>query len=201
MSKQAQVSISSIEATRGYDSSRSREPNAENVERVAEDRGDCKITEEKYNKLVQSFSTRFNILINEKIKDIKLYCIEKFKEEHDEGNIKHGQFLIHLDQVIENKLRSLKLWLRDMQFIWSFFKVKHTLFKLKHLNINLTNITTRRDSLEQLLKDIDERINEILRKKYNFTEESRGTHGGRRATQRKRTPRRRKVVQTRKKRY
>jgi hypothetical protein len=195
------VSISSIGATRGYDSSRSREPNAENVERVAEDRGDCKITEEKYSKLVQSFSTRFNILINEKIKDIKLYCIKKFKEEHDKGNIQHGQFLIHLDQVIENKLRSLKLWLRDMQFIWSFFKVKDTLFKLKHLNINLTNITTRRDSLEQLLKDIDERINEILQKKYKFTEESRGTHGGRRATQRKRTPRRRKVVQTRKKRY
>ena len=80
MSKQEEMSISSIGATRGNESSQSRTPNVENVERVAQDRGDCKITKEKYNKLIESFYNRFNILINEKIRDIKVYCIEEFKK-------------------------------------------------------------------------------------------------------------------------
>ena len=196
MSKEEGASISSIGATRGYESSQSRTPNVEELERVAQDRGHCKITEEKYRKLIESFSTRFNILINEKIKDIKLYCIEEFKKGEDTSN--------HLYKVINNMIRSLEVWLRDMQFIWSFFTVTMTDFveEDKTIFVNLTEgVTHRKHILRAMLDKIDHKIEKILRKKYNFREESRGTHGGRRSTQRKRSPRRRKVVQTRKKRY
>jgi hypothetical protein len=201
MSKQEEMSISSIGATRGNESSQSRTPNVENVKRVAQDRGDCKITKEKYNKLIESFYNRFNILINEKIRDIKVYCIEEFKKIDNKSNIIYGNLLIHLEKVVNNRIMSLELWLRDMQFIWSFFIATKTDFveEDKITFINLTDgITNRKGILLKMLDDIDSKIERILRKKYNFKKESRGTHGGRRDTQHKRTPRRIKVIHTRK---
>ena len=196
-----EMSISSIGATRGNESSQSRTPNVENVERVAQDRGDCKITKENYNKLIESFYNRFNILINEKIRDIKVYCIEEFKKIDNKSNIIYGNLLIHLGKVVNNRIMSLELWLRDMQFIWSFFIATKTDFveEDKITFINLTDgITHRKGILLKMLDEIDSKIERILRKKYNFKKESRGTHGGRRDTQRKRTPRRIKVIHTRK---
>jgi hypothetical protein len=161
----------------------------------------------KYTEIIEKLGNRYNILLNEKIRDIKLFYIQEFKVlylklEKEKSNIKRGDLIIHLDKRVERRIRILTDWLKDMQFIWSFFTVNNTRFRLEDSNLDLIpNISTNRDLLEKPLDDIDREIEEILLKKYNFTEESRGTHGGRRDTQRKRTPRRRKVVQTRKKRY
>jgi len=161
----------------------------------------------KYTETIEKLVNRYNILLNEKIRDIKLFYIQEYKElylELENSNITRGKLLINLDKRVERRIRILTDWLKDMQFIWSFFTVNNTRFRLednnKYLDL-IRNISTDRDLLGKTLDDIDREIGEILGRKYKFTEESRGTHGGSRATQRKRTPRRRKVVQTRKKRY
>jgi hypothetical protein len=175
-----------------------------NATRYKREQEDFKV---KYTEIIEKLGNRYNILLNEKIRDIKLFYIQEFKVlylklEKEKSNIKRGDLIIHLDKRVERRIRILTDWLKDMQFIWSFFTVNNTRFRLEDSNLDLIpNISTNRDLLEKPLDDIDREIEEILLKKYNFTEESRGTHGGRRDTQRKRTPRRRKVVQTRKKRY
>jgi len=168
----------------------------ENVKVYEREQEDFK---EIYYKTIEKLGIRYNILLNEKIRDIKLYCIQEFKKlESDKSNIRKGESLLKLDQIVKLRIRLINEWLKDMQFIWSFFRANNTGFVLEDSSIYIkliNEITTNKKLLQDTLNDIDREIQQSID---NLTEESRG---GRRATQRKRTPRRRKVVQTRKKRY
>ena len=153
----------------------------------------------KYTETIEILANRYNILLNDKIRDIKLYCIQEFKKlDSNKSNMIKGTSILKLDQVVKIRLTLLNEWLKDMQFVWSFFTPSKTGFILEDsIHIDLTN-KINRELLQKTLDDIDREIGNLLLIKYEFPDKS---HGGRRATQRKRTLRRRRVVQTRKKRY
>jgi hypothetical protein len=172
---------------------REEPPNATVYQREQED---FKV---KYTETIEKLANRYNILLNDKIRDIKLYCIQEFKKlDSNKSNMIKGTSILKLDQVVKIRLTLLNEWLKDMQFIWSFFTASKTGFILEDsIHIDLTN-KINRELLQKTLDDIDREIGNLLIMKYEFPDKS---HGGRRATQRKRTPRRRKVDETRKKRY
>jgi hypothetical protein len=199
MDEQVQSKLLSSSLTYGVNIRSNNPPNTGVHEREQED------FRQKYNEIITKLGNRYNILLNQKIKGIKLFYIEEFKKlESVNSNTRKEGSTLKLYEALKLRIRHLDEWLKDMQFIWSFFRRNNTGFVLEDnsIYIKLINeITTNKESLKDTLNDIDREIERILEKKYNFTEESLGTQGGRRSTQRKRTPRTRKVVQTRKKRY
>lgn len=199
MDGQGQSKLLSRSLTYGVNIRSNNPPNTGVHEREQED------FKQKYNEIITKLGNRYNILLNQKIKGIKLFYIEEFKKlELVNSNTRKEGATLKLYQALDLRIRHLDEWLKDMQFIWSFFRAENTKFVSEDSSIYIKlidEITTNKELLQGTLNDIDREIGEILARRYNFTEDSRGTQGGRRSTQRKRTPRRRKVVQTRKKRY